>query len=118
MKKVTRDDKTRNGVPAFGNCRWEWIKVKRGGEKCKPTKRSNLNYHKIQTSFKKRKQEYDQNNGQAERITLKGYRSEELFNYADLSMSNIYYKISLHMFLTKFLVLENSSFWPSYFKSN
>ena len=78
MKKVTRDDKTRNGVPAFGNCRWEWIRVKRGGEKCKPTKRSNLNYQKIQTSFKKRKQEYDQNNGQAERITLKGYRSEEL----------------------------------------
>ena len=51
--------------------------------------------------LKKRKQEYDQNNGQAERITLKGYRSEELFNHAGLSMFNIYYKISLHMFLTK-----------------
>ena len=43
MKNVTKDDKRRTAVVAFGKCRWEQIKVKQGGEKWKPAKLSSSN---------------------------------------------------------------------------
>ena len=43
---------------------------------------------------------------------------EEFFNHVDLTKLNIYFKIRLYKFLTKFPALENSSLSLSYFKSN
>ena len=65
-KKVPRDDKRRTAAGAFGKCRWAG---KRDSEKCETTKRSNSNHQKIQTPFKKRKQEDDPYGRQAGRIT-------------------------------------------------
>ena len=45
------------------------IRVKRGSEKCKTTKRSSSNNQKQRNFFKRSKQEHDRYGGQAGRIT-------------------------------------------------
>ena len=50
---------------------------------------------------------------------LKRFKEEdEFFDYVGLSRSNIYFKIRLYKFLSKFPVLKNSTLTSSYFKSN
>ena len=56
--------------------------------------------------------------GKKEQLLKKFKESEKFFNHVGLRMSNIYFKISLYKFLTKFLVLKISSNLPNYFKSN
>ena len=73
-KNSTRNDKTDIVDVAFGKSRWGWIRMKWGGEKCKTTKRSNPNHWKIQTPFKRRKQEGDEYSRQAGRITFFFYQ--------------------------------------------
>ena len=51
-KKVTRYYKRKTAVVTFGICRWEQIRVKWGGEKCKPSKLSNLNHQKYKLLLK------------------------------------------------------------------
>ena len=49
---------------------------------------------------------------------LKRFKEEdEFFDYVGLSRSNIYFKIRLYKFLSKFPVLKNSTLTSSYFKS-
>ena len=81
---------------------------------CKPTKQNNSNHQKLRTSYKKRKQEDSQNDGQAGRNTYKFQEKEEFFNHVDLNRSNIYFKVRLYKVLNKFLALRNSSLSPSY----
>ena len=99
-KNVTRDDKRRTAVVDFGKCRWEKIKDKRGGEKCKPTKRS-----KCKVLLKKEIMEDVWNGGKAKRL-LKKCKESEKFSIRRL---NIYFKSKLFKFLTKFPILKNSS---------
>ena len=44
--------------------------------------------------------------------------SDEFFNCVGLSWSNIYFKISLYKFLSKFPLFKNSTLASSYFKNN
>ena len=72
----------KTAVIAFGKYRWERIKDTRGGEKCKPTNRSNSNHGKIENK------KMVGMVGKQRDYLKKVKESEEFFNHVGLSRLN------------------------------
>ena len=105
-KNVTRDDKIRTVVITISKCRREWIRVKLGGEKCKPVKGSNIKHQKYKLLLKGENKKMVGMVGNQERFLKNLKKSDNFFNHVGLSWSNIFFNIRLHKILTKFSVLR------------
>lgn len=104
QEQVTRQDKRRTSIVTSIECKSGLNEAVRNAKQ--PIKTTQI-IKKCELPLKQKKQENNWYSRQACRNLKKFKESTEFFNYVKLSRSNIYFKIRLYKFLTKFPVLTN-----------